>query len=124
MAARRLAEPQNTSQQAKRGGKRSSSWKPGQSGNPGGRNAKQREASEALKNEAQLHAAIVRPDGRSNLAAVLDAICTEAVGGSEPHARLYLAYVLGKPVENINLGGDGVTLTIRKRVAQSADDLR
>lgn len=114
--------PQNTPQQAKRGGKRSTSWGPGQSGNPGGRNAKQREASEALKSRTALHAESKREDGRGNLDAVLDSICTEAIAGSEPHARLYLAYVLGKPVENVNLNGDGLTLTIRKRVVTSEAD--
>jgi hypothetical protein len=75
-------------------------WKPGQSGNPGGRPKKKpftEELTEALTE--------VDDQGKSSLRAVVERCIVEAESGSYPHLREIIEHIQGKSAEG-NLGPD------------------
>ena len=81
----------------------STSFKPGQSGNPGGRKSKRTELETLL-------------DKRFTLARrqqVIDRLIDDAVAGEMESIKLLLAYAYGKPVERKEISGpDGASIDI------------
>lgn len=85
--------------------KRKPGFQKGKSGNPGGRSAKEIAAERDKKAFCRSFADELMPDGRTSLRAVMESIRTEAIGGSAPHQKLFLAYTVGDPDQNLTFQG-------------------
>jgi hypothetical protein len=88
----------------------------GQSGNPGGRSKADADAERDKKAFCRSFADELLPDGRSSLRAVMESIRAEAISGSAPHQKLFLAYTVGEPDANVVLSGSVVTCIERRIV--------
>jgi len=99
-----------------KGKPRGKPFEKGNRANPGGRTKETIAAERDKKAFCRSFADELLPDGRSSLRAVMESIRTEAIAGSAPHQKLFLAYTVGEPDANVNVSGNLVTRIVREIV--------
>lgn len=77
-------------------------------------------SSEEVEAERQRRELLVEI-GKEHLREVFEEVARQAKGGSAPHAKLFLSYVVGEPEQVTHVTGEGYIFTIRKRVVDGAD---
>ena len=119
MAARALSECRTPEKPKRR--LPSTAFKPGQSGNPGGKSKDQAERDRILDSIASSHALAVREDGRTNAQAAFEELCVRGMSGDTQALVRYLEWVLGKPKERVSV--EGLALKLCRREVSDADAL-
>lgn len=90
-----------TAGKERRGGKRTTSFKPGQTGNPRGLTKEQRKRRDDFGAFVRGKLCDLGLDGKPHIDAAIDAAIVAARGGSHADLELLLAYAYGRPLQRM-----------------------